>query len=121
MANSFHRIKKGLSLIPTVLPVSGEVGDIACDISDNEIKRWDGLSWVKVGSGGGVIVVADITGELSCPVIVSPDIFTNNGLRLSFVKCILVSPVCILKLGIILLSEPIKPDESTVKTPNSVK
>lgn len=67
MANSFHRIRKGISLTPTVLPVSGEVGDILCDIADNEIKRWDGLSWVKVGSGGGVVVVADTTERNNIP------------------------------------------------------
>ncbi len=85
MANSFHRIRKGISLTPTVLPISGEVGDILCDIADNEIKRWDGLSWVKVGSGS-----VDTTGLLkadgSVPMTADLDLDANSLTNVSRIE-----------------------------------
>lgn len=55
MSNSFYRIKKGLGITPGTLPVSGRLGDIACDPT-GKFKQWDGSQWVDLqGSGGGSI------------------------------------------------------------------
>jgi len=55
MSNQSFKVKSGLTLTPVDVTtlVNPQAGDIACDSSDNnKIKRWDGASWVQVGSGG---------------------------------------------------------------------
>lgn len=46
--NNFFGIKKGLSISPTALPVSGNLGDIVFNSATNKFNQWSGVAWVEL-------------------------------------------------------------------------
>lgn len=59
MASDFKRIRKGLSITPKTLPVSGDLGDIAFDSATNSFKTWTGSAWADLSSDGSGINYID--------------------------------------------------------------
>ena len=68
MASNFFKIKKGMTLQPSVLPVTGELGDLTFDISSGSFKQWNGAAWVALGGGGASLTVQDEGSNLSIAV-----------------------------------------------------